>query len=363
MQESILVVEDDIDLRNDISEILSEAEYKVLQAGNGKEAIDISKDSIPDLVVSDIMMPNIDGYGLLDYFQNEPILENVPFIFLSAKSTENDLRFGMNKGADDYLTKPFRAKDLVNAVQTRLIKKNKWQKNFSKIRESFSLAIPHELRTPLIPIMGYTDLIIEEFENLGRDEIFNMIKGIKSGAIKLYSRIEKFILFSTIHGELNDPETLIELKNENLEVLGNEIIANIYEVAKGLDRASDLDIQSSFEKAALKIPAYHLAFIINELTENACKHSIPDSPIEIKINSELGFFIISFKNYGSSIDKEQIRRINLFQRFSNTDQTQIESGIGLFLVKEVVDSFKGKLEIVSELQNYTLISAKIPLNI
>lgn len=363
MQESILVVEDDKDLRNDISEILSEAEFNVLQAGNGKEAIDIIKESVPDLVVSDIMMPNLDGYGLLDYFQNEPILENVPFIFLSAKSTENDLRFGMNKGADDYLTKPFRAKDLVNAVQTRLSKKNKWQKNFSKIRESFSLAIPHELRTPLIPIMGFSDLILEEFENLGKDEIFNMVKGIKSGAIKLYSRVEKFILFSSIHGELNDPDTLKELKKENLEVSGNEIISNIIEVSKVLNRAADLNIQTTFEKGLLKIPAYHLAFLINELTENACKHSNPDSQIEITLSYDRDYFIISFKNYGSSLDKEKIRKINLFQRFSNTEQTQIESGIGLCLVKEVIATFNGKLDIESELQNYTRIIVNIPFNI
>jgi len=116
----ILVIEDDCTLRLTIKELLETNNYEVFSASNGIEGIQLAKDTIPDLIVCDVMMPNLDGYKVLESLKKEPLLFSTPFIFLTAKAEPSDIRNGMENGADDYLTKPFRAINLLKAIETRL---------------------------------------------------------------------------------------------------------------------------------------------------------------------------------------------------------------------------------------------------
>jgi CheY-like chemotaxis protein/CRP-like cAMP-binding protein len=119
---SILVVEDNADIRDNTREILELAGYKVFTAENGKKGLEAALTEKPDVIVCDIMMPELDGYGVLHVIRKNPDTQLIPFIFLSAKSERNDLRRGMEMGADDYITKPFDDIDLLNAVKVRLQK-------------------------------------------------------------------------------------------------------------------------------------------------------------------------------------------------------------------------------------------------
>src|SRR5690606_4766314 len=108
-----------------IQETLALNNYRILTAENGASALKICENELPDLVLSDIMMPGMDGYRMLEEFQKNPRTSSIPFIFLSAKAEDADIRKGMNGGADDYITKPFKVKDLLQAVSARLKKKKK----------------------------------------------------------------------------------------------------------------------------------------------------------------------------------------------------------------------------------------------
>ena len=119
---TILVIEDTPEMRENITEILQLAPYDVMEAANGKEGIERARQARPDLILCDIMMPELDGYGVLHILGKDPALADVPFIFLTAKAELADFRFGMNLGADDYLTKPFDDLALLNAVEVRLRK-------------------------------------------------------------------------------------------------------------------------------------------------------------------------------------------------------------------------------------------------
>ncbi|MEO9210270.1 MAG: response regulator [Ginsengibacter sp.] len=118
----ILLIEDNNALRDNTAEILELAHYKVFTAENGKEGVEIALREMPDLIICDIMMPVLDGYGVLHMLQKNPSTKNKPFIFLTAKSEHNDFRKGMDLGADDYITKPFSGTELMNAVESRLKK-------------------------------------------------------------------------------------------------------------------------------------------------------------------------------------------------------------------------------------------------
>ena len=119
---TILLIEDDTVLRENTAELLEFANYKVATAANGRLGITIAMASPPDIVVCDIMMPELDGYGVLQELASHESTKNIPFIFLSAKTEQKEIRKGMDLGADDYLTKPFDDENLISAIESRLAK-------------------------------------------------------------------------------------------------------------------------------------------------------------------------------------------------------------------------------------------------
>src|SRR5688572_5204063 len=123
----ILLIEDNDDIRDNTAEILELANYDVAVAENGKRGVEKAIEFLPDLIICDIMMPELDGYGVLHAIQRNEAIKNTPFIFLTAKTERSDFRKGMESGADDYITKPFDGTELLNAVDGRL-KKVEWLK-------------------------------------------------------------------------------------------------------------------------------------------------------------------------------------------------------------------------------------------
>jgi len=120
--DTVLLIEDNKDIRENMAEILELAGYKVLLAANGKEGAGTAIQHKPDIIVCDIMMPELDGYGVLHLLQKNESTMNIPFIFLTAKTERSEIRKGMELGADDYITKPFEGTELLNAIATRLKK-------------------------------------------------------------------------------------------------------------------------------------------------------------------------------------------------------------------------------------------------
>ncbi len=116
----ILVIEDDENVRLPLVDVLEANGYAVLSANNGREGIRIAREEEPDLIISDIMMPEVDGFGVFDAMQEDPHSAVIPFIFLTAKTDPADIREGLGLGADDYITKPFEVKDLLEAVRVRM---------------------------------------------------------------------------------------------------------------------------------------------------------------------------------------------------------------------------------------------------
>lgn len=138
MEKTILVIDDNNDLRENTAEILDLAGYKTLQAVNGKQGVDIAVKEKPSLIVCDIMMPELDGYGVLHLLKKNPSTSNIPFIFLTAKTERGDFRKGMEMGADDYVTKPFEDIELLNAIEVRLKKAELLEHNYAPTPQGLS---------------------------------------------------------------------------------------------------------------------------------------------------------------------------------------------------------------------------------
>ena len=137
----ILLIEDNADIRENTAEILELASYKVATAENGKIGLEKALAAHPDLIICDIMMPVLDGYGVLHVLQKHDELKHIPFIFLSAKSERSDMRKGMELGADDYITKPFTETELLSAVESRLKKSELLHKELPQGLEGWSRVV------------------------------------------------------------------------------------------------------------------------------------------------------------------------------------------------------------------------------
>ncbi|GGG29504.1 transcriptional regulator [Dokdonia pacifica] len=131
---TILLIEDDTALRENTAELLELNDYVVITAANGTLGITSAKENLPDIIVCDIMMPETDGYEVLEVLSSHEATSHIPFIFLSARTEHKEIRKGMNLGADDYLTKPFEEEDLISAIESR-IAKAKILSNLSQVKE------------------------------------------------------------------------------------------------------------------------------------------------------------------------------------------------------------------------------------
>jgi DNA-binding response OmpR family regulator len=164
MKKKILIIEDNEDIRESSMEILELAGYEVLQADNGKIGVELAQQHLPDMILCDIMMPELDGYGVLYLLSKNQNTENIPFIFLTAKAERADMRKGMEMGADDYLTKPFSMEVLVARMEA-ILRRSHSDKSVPSLADEIALGnytyIPAKMRLSI----GETELKFTPKEN------------------------------------------------------------------------------------------------------------------------------------------------------------------------------------------------------
>jgi CRP-like cAMP-binding protein len=141
MMKKILVIEDNEEVRENLEEILELYGYEIDSAEDGKAGVEKALKSPPDLIICDVMMPHLDGFGVLNILSKKSSTANIPFVFLTAKAEKADFRRGMNLGADDYITKPFYKDELLAVVETRLKKSERLRQQFDKTDQGLSAFI------------------------------------------------------------------------------------------------------------------------------------------------------------------------------------------------------------------------------
>ena len=203
----VLFIEDDTVLRENTAELLELANYKVITAANGKIGVVKAKKNRPDIIICDIMMPELDGYGVLQILSKEKITKHIPFIFLSAKNEHSDVRKGMDMGADDYLTKPFDESELISAIESRLAKVMIVKENLNKKKNTKINLDENQLKT-LDHLKNYFTDYAEEYAFASNETIYregdhsNYVFLIYKGIVKTF-RIDEYgkELITALHKE------------------------------------------------------------------------------------------------------------------------------------------------------------------
>ena len=360
---TILVVEDEEQIRENISMFLSFSDFQVLNAENGLEGIELARKFIPDLIISDIMMPEMDGYEFLKQIQNFPETYDIPFLFLTAKYSPDDLREGMNLGADDFISKPFDFNELLTSINKRLEKK---QKKFSKLQSkienlqsNIKQALPHEIRTPLNIIIGSADYIKSQIKIIPKEEVLEMTENILLGAKRLQNLLEKYIFFSQLE-MLADSEIEIAKLKRNITAFPDTYVYDIaYSICSKSNRFDDIQLNLINEKVA--ILDQHFIKICNEIIDNNVKFSDIGTKIIIDTYIYDNYYCIEFTDHGRGLSAEQINNLDTFIQFDRRKYEQQGAGIGLAIVKKLVEIYDGVLQIESKINSFTKIIIKLPL--
>lgn len=356
--ERILVIEDEEHVRSSIRDLLLGVGYSVLEAENGRAGLELAMNAWPDLILSDIMMPEMDGYRVLEEIQKNPLTSTIPFIFLTAKVNLSDMREGMNLGADDYLTKPFRLGDLLKAIDKRLEKKRKLDEKIKNITDNIMKYIPHELRTPLVSIAGFSDILLNDLELLQPDEVISIVGRIKNGSLRLHETIEKFLTFLETDLIAKDPEYRIECARTVLKNPHEVIKTSALTLVSKTERRDDLTITEA-GSSAVYITSIFMDIIVAGLLDNALKFSEPGSPVIVRSYSENGFFYLEVEDHGLGMTLEEIALISPFRQFNRDFMQQSGNGLGLAAIKNIVDICGGTMDIVSRPGEFTKVSVAL----
>lgn len=359
----ILVIEDADALRRDIIEMLSFEGYSVSGAANGILGIKAARENRPDLIICDIMMPELDGFGVLNELQKDGAGTTVPFIFLTAKTDKTDIRHGMESGADDYLTKPFTAAELIGSVKRRFEKvfeiKERAAESLNDLRDNIILALPHELRTPLTGILGFSDILVTDCAEMKPEKIAEMAHYIFTSAQRLYRLTENYLVYAQLAVMRTDVERLETIRSfttpEPSTIIENAALSR----AQQYDRTNDLIVDLEND-VSVKILEDNLKKIIEELTDNAFKFSQPNTPVRIEGRFENQHYVIRVMDQGRGMTRNHLEKMGAFMQFGRKMHEQQGSGFGLAIAKASTEIHGGSLDIESIEGKQTTVTVSLP---
>jgi len=354
---TILVIEDEVTILESLVDILEVSQFEVITADHGVLGLELVKQHKPDLILCDIMMPILDGYGVLDTLNQDPELSMIPFIFLTAKADRTDMRMGIKMGADDYLTKPIRRVELLEAIATQLKKRgmveNQIKQKLGALRRSISMSLPHEMRTPLNGILGFADIIAEEHASISPAEILEMSQDIHICAEQLYRLIQNFLLYAELELIATDPEQIDALKREGTNAVESLIATIATQKATQLHRLSDLNLQfqPELDRVTVCIGSSRLQKIIEEILDNAFKYSDRGTPVDVIVKYRERNLDLDIIDRGRGMTTEQIANIGAHMQFERKLYEQEGSGLGLAIALTLVQIHGGELSIESGSDN------------
>jgi len=336
----VLVIDDDHRWRSMAEIYLEEAGHTVMAAADGVAGLALAAER-PDVILCDIDMPRLNGYGVLEAVHQEPALREIPFIFLTGKTDRADHRRSMVLGADDYLTKPFQAAELLDAIAAAIKKRAALVAPLRHHAEQHrrELAAPwgHELLTPLNGILGAAFLIESEFASIGREELRELAASIRQSAERQLALARKlmqhFQLEKFSDAGWSDPSAVMNGGS------GAEDEAQL--AARNAGRTADLRV--SCELAAVRISPDWLRAAVGELAENAFKFSRAGTPVTVTGRVAAGVYRIEVTDGGPGMTAEECAAVAAFRQFGREKHEQQGLGLGLSIARSIAQLHRGTL--------------------
>ncbi|MBP0019632.1 MAG: response regulator [Cyanobacteria bacterium SBLK] len=345
----VLVIEDEDCVRSNVRDILELSDFEPIAARNGVEGVEMAFRHQPDLIICDVMMPELDGHGVLKRLREEEKTATTPFIFLTARADRTDLRQGMQLGADDYLTKPFTPEELIESVTVRLDKqasvRAQSQEQMDALRNNLLKALPHEFNTPLNGIIGFASLLKIESDVIEPDEIREIAEALEHSGRRLHRLVQNYLFYAQLEMIAGDRDKLKPLKEQDASCSLQSIVPEVArEIASEAEREADLCLE--LPEAMVPMGKSYFRKLVQESIDNAFKFSQPGTPVEIAAIARGGNLVeLSIRDRGRGMSPEQIAQIGAYMQFERQLYAQEGSGLGLAIAKRLVEFHGGSLKL------------------
>jgi two-component system sensor histidine kinase/response regulator len=351
----ILVVEDDFQNRQLINIYLSRAGFEVMSAINGIAALEKLSTFTPDLIVSDIAMPHMDGFELYEKVKTFPHLRSVPFIFLTAYSDTEKRRHSKEIGSDDFLTKPIEQEDLLASIRGKLKRVNEIRSTtrteminqVDQLKREILSTITHEVNTPLFIIKLTSNLLLDDKMEFQQNELQELLMRIKKSGERLDSLLKDFLI--TVRIATGEARTEYEKTKQEADL--NSVIVHLlprYEKDLNLRNIS-LSTNMMPEPPLIAVDVDQMADVFDRLITNAIKFNKELGSITITETHDAQKVIFTVEDTGIGIPSDKIQYI--FTKFYQVNRAEMEqqgAGLGLNIARELARINGGELWVESE---------------
>ncbi len=390
---TILIAEDSATQAEILTSILENQGYNVLHEENGKEALNLAKKNPPALIISDVLMPEMDGYVFCEAVREEPSLSQIPFLLLTTLSSPGDLIRGLQAGADSYLVKPYEEAELLEWVEKLLhpqkpsgtsinprlenflvstyqtaMKKNielrkakEIAEQADRLKSAFLNNLSHEIRTPMNAILGFSTFIGDP--DITDEERTEFASHIETGCANLLGIIDSIVDLSVIESETIEP-SLTECRiNAFLESVKNEFVEKEkHQMDQLLFRLITANKEEHF---TILIDQSRTKKVLNNLLKNALKFT-ESGFIELGYTLDNpGFIELFVRDSGTGIPNDKIHLI--FDKFTKLEEFHTKkysgTGVGLTITKKLVEFLWGEIRVESTVGEGSLFTVSLPLNI
>jgi signal transduction histidine kinase len=361
----ILVADDNADMREHVNRILG-GDYDVVTANDGRQALELVRKNPPDLLLSDVMMPGLDGLELLWAVRRDPQTQTLPVIFFSARAGEEMRVEGLDAGADDYLPKPFTANELRARVGAHLqmgIARRRATEREAALRaqaeaardqaeglneelrranqdlEQFAYSASHDLQEPLRSIKIYGELLTKRYSNRLDGQAFQFLDYLRTGASRMEMLVRDLLAYTQV-SKLERPTEATD---------ANAAFSNTLASLSGAITESDASVTSD-PLPCLRVHKAHLEQLFQNLIGNAIKYLDPERTpvVHVSVKQENGRWVFSVRDNGLGIEPEYKEHIfGLFKRLHTGDEYS-GTGLGLAICQRIVERYQGRIWVDSE---------------
>lgn len=358
----ILVIDDEEWLREMVRVALKHKGFEVAEADNGAQGIELARKLLPDIILCDVNMAQVDGYLTLSSLRNEPETAAIPFILMTGLADQDGMRHGMELGADDYLPKPFSLDALFAAVDARLKKaqmvRREAEKKLADLRSNITMMLPHELRTPLNGLIAYGEILANGGAALPAEEVVEMGKVIYDSGRRLQRLVENFLIYAQIELLATDPSRVYALRSCLTESAHCVVERECLRQAEMAERTADLTLD--LVPARVDMTEEYLSRVVGELVQNAFKFSQPGQKVSVMLRSSPEGVMFHVEDQGNGFSPEHITRVGAYMQFNRKLHEQQGLGLGLTIARRLVELHGGSLSIESSPAVRTIVSVKLP---
>ncbi|WP_221031309.1 ATP-binding response regulator [Actomonas aquatica] len=295
---TLLLIDDDENLRGMLEELLLGEGHRVITAADGEQGVRLARAHRPDLIVSDVRMPGLDGHAALAQLRQSPGLEHTPVILMTGEADLPDMRKGMDLGADDYLAKPVEHATLLRTVDQHLKRQAQREAAASAelqtLRRNLDALLPPDLVEPLHEIVGCASVLEVDAQIMPPADVKEFAGNILAAADTLNRRFENFILFSRLESGQLKPTA------SGPAVSLADLVRHAAEhAARRHHRTEHLRLDLADVTAA--VPREYLAKLVTELVDNACRYSLKSEPIDVALAPTTDGYQITITDHGMGL--------------------------------------------------------------